>query len=131
MNHERQSGAARDRDLGLEGPQLVLAGGAVAVVVKPRLADRADGGVGGERLDVGGCGCVEADRRVGMPADAGENIVVSFGGGDRLAVGALLEPDREDPPYAGVARRGDQLGVGRLTDREVRVGVDHANQSAR
>ena len=63
-----------------------------------------------------------------MPADGGEDLLELARGGDRLPVRALVHADREDPPDAGIAGRGDELGVGRLAGAEVCVAVDHSPQ---
>jgi hypothetical protein len=115
-----------DVDLRLERRPLRVAWGTVAKVVQPRLSDRDDAVGFSERLDVR-CGpLVESRGVVGMAPHRGEHLGVSVRQLDRLPVGALIHPHREDSPDPTGARGADQLRRFRLAQAEMRVAVDHA-----
>jgi hypothetical protein len=60
-----------------------------------------------------------------MSPDRREHPLVLIRGADRLRIRVLAETDGEDPPDAHNARRLHQLGLGRLAEAEVGVGIDH------
>ena len=70
---------------------------------------------------------VEAARRVRMPPDRREHLLVRLGKRDDPGVRRVVEPDAEDAPDARLAGGGDQLAGILLTQRQVSVAVDHRN----
>ena len=114
-------------DLGGERALLVGARRVVAVVVEAGLADRAAARVRGELAQLVGDRVVVAGRVVGVAADRGEHLVVGLGGGERGAAATRASmPIVRMRVTPGLARRGDQLGLGRRAAVEVGVAVDHS-----
>ena len=125
VDYQRQPELAGDSDLRLEGVPLLVTWGAIAVVVEPGLADRPYPWMGGEGLEVGRGGGVEAGGGVRVASDAREHFLVCLGGLHSLPVGGLVEAHGEDSAHARIARRSHQLVVGRLANRQVRVRIYH------
>ncbi len=125
VDDQRLAGAACQPDLGQEGPALILRRCALSVVVKPRLADRHAARMGGQRLELGQVGVVEAGGRVGMPADGGVDLREVLGRSQGCPAAGAVEADGEDPLHARLGGRGDELGVRRLAQLQMRVAVDH------
>ena len=125
VDHQRLAGLASELDLGVKGSLLVGAGGVVPVVVKPGLPDRDALLVRGQRVQLGEIGVVEAGRPVRVPADRGVDLGKVLGRRERGAARGTVGPDRQQPGHPRLGGRGDELGVGRLAEFEMRVAVDH------
>ncbi len=131
MDHERLARLARERDLRGERALLVRARRAVAVEVEAGLADRDAALVRGQRAQLGQVGVVEARRVVRVAADRRVHLREGLGRGQRRAAGGAVDADGQHPRDARRDRRRDQLGVGRLAQVQVGVGVDHGCSDAR
>ena len=59
-------------------------------------------------------------READLSAD---DVVLEVGGGGGVRV--LAQANGEDALHPGIGGRGDQLGIGRLAEREMGVGIDH------
>ncbi len=122
------------RELDLRRERALLVGsrrGAVAVEVESGLADRHAALVRGERAQLGEVGVVEAPRRVGMAPDRGVDLREGLGRGQRGAAGGAVDADREHAADPRRLRGRDELGVGRLAEVEMGVGVDQAAPAPR
>ena len=64
-----------------------------------------------------------------MPPHAGEHLRMRLRGGDRLAIGPLVEPHGEDPPHPHPSRPLDELRVRGLAHPQVSVRVHHVAES--
>ena len=123
------AGLAREQDLRGERALLVGAGREVAVEVKAGLADRHAAGMGGERAQFGQVGVVEAPRFVRMHADGRIHMWKRLGRRERRARGDAVGADREHARDTDGFRRGHQLGVRRLAEVEMCVGIDHSGKN--
>ena len=125
VDDQRLARRLRQLDLRVERTLLVGARRVVAEVVQAGLADGRAARVGGQRLQVGEVGVVEALGVVGVTPDGGVDLREVLGRLQRRAVGRRVHADGEDAVDA-LARRGrDQLGVGRGARVQVRVAVVH------
>jgi hypothetical protein len=125
VDHDRQVELDRDLDLGGESAPLVLAGGAVSVVVEPGLTDRPHLLESAEASDFGPGLGVEAGRLVGVAADRGEDVLVALGCGDRGRVRLRIHANRQHPLDPRLAGSRHDLVLASLAEEEVGVGVDH------
>ena len=128
VDHDRLAHEVRDRDLRRERPALVGRarsgrGRSRARSRRPRRPRRA----APARESRAAASSSKPVGAVGMAADRGEHRVVRGGELDH----ARDSSPRPSPTvrirlHPGLARGGDQLGLGRVAERYVGVGVDHA-----
>ena len=125
VDDQRLVRLAGERDLRRERPLLVGCRRSLAVEVKARLADRHAAIVRGERPQLCQVGVVEAGRGVGVASDRREDLREVLGLRQCGAAGGAVDADRQHPRDARRLRRRDELGIGRLAEVKVRVGIDH------
>src|SRR5205823_535583 len=98
---------------------------AVAVIVKAGLADRHAALVTCQRAQLGEVGVVEAGRLVRVPPDRRVHLREVVGGLECLTARDARGTDRDELLDPGLDRGLDELGVGRLTEAQVCVTVNH------
>ena len=126
MDHQRQPGFARRRDVAAKAALLRLARRVVVVIVEAGLADRHDLGVPRARDQVARRHVQFLVGVVRMGADRAEDVGKSLG--DRQHLGVARDPrrDGDQAADAGRARAGDhavELG-GEIREIEMAMAVD-------
>ena len=126
MDHQRQPGLARRRDVTAEALLLRLARAGVVVVVEPGLAERHHLGVARARDEVAETDIEFLVGVVRMGADRAKHVRKTLGDRHHLAVPRDARRDRDQAADIGLARAADdgvKLG-GKIGKIEMAVAVD-------
>jgi hypothetical protein len=125
VDDERLADRPRQLDLRSERPLLVRLRRVVAVVIEAGLADGHALRVRGERRELGQIGVVEPGGRVRMTPDGRIHLREGLGRRQRRPARRAVGPDGDDPIHPSLDGHGHQLGIRRLAQVQVRVGIDH------
>ena len=125
VDHDREPELARELELGLEEPALLVLRLAAVVVVEARLADRDRLRTVEQLAQLADAVRLLAGRLVRVDPERREDAVVLLGDRERSAAGLDSRPDRDHARHPHLVCPRDRCA--RLLERvEVRVGVDHA-----